>query len=241
MKVTREEINAMAITTNKVLVKPVGINNKIKQGNVDEALEVYFDTSYNPEKHAPVYCEVIKCCKRIVATTFLPWEGPVELKPGDHVIVEYMEITDKLGEYDKNPELFFVDDEMYFMVSYQSIFTKVKDGVAEPINGYNIVVPLAAYYGDMGIYLPTKESENQFLVLKTGLPVKYKHKGSSDEIVDLNKGDIILCEAHCNIPIEHDLHRSTSFKVYAIQRRHVLAKLKQVLKEQAPKNPFSMN
>ena len=37
MKVTREEINAMAITTNKVLVKPVGINNKIKQGNVDEA------------------------------------------------------------------------------------------------------------------------------------------------------------------------------------------------------------
>jgi len=66
MKVTREEINAMAITTNKVLVKPVGINNKIKQGNVDEALEVYFDTSYNPEKHAPVYCEVIKCCKRVL-------------------------------------------------------------------------------------------------------------------------------------------------------------------------------
>lgn len=238
MNVTREVIDEMVVTANKVLVKPIKLNNKIKQGKMDEALEFYLDTDYNPEKHAPVCCEVIKCCETLVATTFLPWAGPVELKPRDHVIVEYMEITDKLGQYDKNPELYFVDDEMYFMVSYQCIYTKVNNGVAEPVNGYNIVVPLAAYLGDIGIYIPPKESENQFLVLKPGLPVKYKDGRSSDGDVVLKKGDIVLCEDHCNIPIEHDLHRSTDFKIYAIQRRHVLAHLQGVVKEKAPKNPF---
>lgn len=241
MNIEKEIIDKMSVSVNKVLVKPVMLNNKIQQGKMDEALEFYLDTTYNPEKHAPVLCEVVKCCESLVATTFLPWAGPVELKAGDHVVVEYMEITDKLGEYDKNPELYFVDGEMYFMVSYQCIYVKVKDGVAYPVNGYNIVVPLAAYFGDLNIYLPAKESENQFLVLKPGLPVKYSDGRSSDGDIVLNKGDIILCEDHCNIPIEHDLHRSTKTKIYAIQRRHILAKLQMVLKERTPKNPFEMN
>lgn len=216
---------------NHVLIKPNRDERIIKiKGKYGKDLTLELDTSYEEMKHTVIVGDVVSVPKEILydrdSPSSVQWETTMELQEGDTVTYYFIAARDAIT---KN-KYFIEDGQLYIYVRYDEIFAaKRGDEVIIP-NGYVIVEPEMEKLATItDIELREKKSQNVGIVRYIGSPNKqYKYepdRGGDDP--RLQKGDKVLLNKVCDIPLEYPLHKEfdKEKEYYRVERKNVLAVL----------------
>ena len=232
MKLSREDLAVFRPSQNKVLVRSVVQMNKIHLGGQ----EIIIDTTYKPEHHQEVICEVTATPKRLVFDRTKPvgesmeWYTPIDVKKGDIVWCNYLSVI-------RGKEDFIIEceDIMYFLVDYSSIYLKKDKTDVTMLNGWILCEPVYVkpatidVGGNIIAVQEMKEydefegvaKETQFGRVKyLGKPIKeyyFNEDTFDDDFVRVN--DIIMFKTPNNVRLEHDLHRHFDGTSLIVSRR----------------------
>lgn len=224
---------------NFVMIELDKANDLIKLKN---GVELFIDTTYEPEKHATVTGIVCGLPKKLLYTGIpnqgMPWKTPMELKYGDRVVMYYLAVVNAL-----RPEMMratVIDGKKYIWVQYQNIFAAVRNNLIIPINGYSLIEPCES----PEIQLVNKRIEKAGLTVfrsdtksLTGVvygKVKYLGRpneayvdGHTDEGVAINPGDTVVMKKITDLPLEYEMHANIDGgkRYWRVQRRYIFAKL----------------
>ena len=221
-----------------VLVKldPDNTSIKLKSGH-----ELYIDTSYDAEKHAPVTGQVWGLPSHLSytgeANKGMPWLTDMEVKLGDKVVVYYLSIINALKK--EQQRYFFEGGDKYVLITYNNIFTVYGDGFVRPVNGYCLIEPCSDPFLEKTkerlkklnlewVKLDTKSNTNVTfgIVRYMGKPNReYVDDGASDDGVDVKIGDTVVLRKVSDIPLQFNLHAKIDEGklYYRCQRRKILA------------------
>jgi hypothetical protein len=211
---------------------------KLKNG-----FELYVDTSFDPEKHATVTGEIYGLPSHLQYTgkpnVGMPWLTPMELKFGDTVILFYLAVMNALDK--RNPRYIVEGRDRYVIISYENIYSIVRDEKLIPINGYCLIEPCKnpeieaqrERMTKMGLTPITLAKENPNgvvygIVRHMGIPNRrYIDEGHSDDGVDIAVGDTVVMKKISDIPLQYNLHQRVEQgkPLYRVQRRSIFAKL----------------
>ena len=223
-----------------VLVKldPDNTSIKLKSGH-----ELYIDTSYDAEKHAPVTGQVWGLPSHLSytgeANKGMPWLTDMEVKLGDKVVVYYLSIINALKK--EQQRYFFEGGDKYVLITYNNIFTVYGDGFVRPVNGYCLIEPCSDPFLEKTKerlkklnleWVRSNSSSNvnvSFGIVRyMGIPNKeYVDHGDADSGVDISIGDKVILRKVSDIPLQYSLHaKIDNGKVFwRTQRKNILAKL----------------
>ena len=224
---------------NTVLIKLDKENDVIK---LKSGIELFLDTSYEPEKHITVTGEVYGLPKKLQYTGIpnlgMPWKTEMELKPHDKVIVYYLAVANAFRP--ESYKVVFEGSDRYVSIQYQQIFAKVKQGVVMPINGYCLVEPMEdpnwtrekariLKAGVVPVMLKDKSMKDVVYgkVRYCGIPNQEYVDKHSDEGVGVMPGDVVVMKRITDIPLEYDMHASIDGgkRYWRVQRRNIFAVL----------------
>jgi hypothetical protein len=223
---------------NNVLIKLDKDNDSLKFKN---GVEIYLDTSFDPEKHATVIGEVYGIPRKLKytgkANNGMPWHVPMEIQIGDKVVVYYLAVVNCF-----RPESFkavIEDSGKYVFVNYQNIYAIIRNGTIMPINGYCLIEPcenpewtrLKQRMKAAGLtFVQMNDKSNKDVVYGIvryiSRPVmEYVGGKTDDDGVAINTGDMVVMRRISDIPIEYDLHAKLDGgkKYWRVQRRNILA------------------
>lgn len=224
---------------NYVLVRLDKDNDLIKLKN---GVELYVDTTFEPEKHATVTGIVCGLPQKLLYTGIpnlgMPWKTPIELKFGDRVVMYYLSVVNAL-----RPETLravVIEGEKYIWIQYQNIFAAVREGLIVPVNGYCLIEPcdspeITAQDDRMKkVGLTMFRSDKKSLTGVVYGKVKYLGRpndayvdGHTDEGVNINPGDTVVMKKITDLPLEYDMHANIDGgkRYWRVQRRYIFGKL----------------
>lgn len=225
---------------NNVLIKLDSDNSIIK---TKSGIELYLDTSYEPEKHITITGEVVALPSKLYYSGLpnkgMPWKINMELQVGDKVFIYYLAVSNAFRKETFNAIV--EDDARYVFIKYQSIFAAIRDGKLFPINGYILVEPsedpdwlsLKERLSKTGLSLAklktfTNTDVNYGVVRYIGNPVLEYVDKYSDDGVDIKVGDTVVTRRITDIPLEYEMHQKADGgkKYWRLQRKSILAILK---------------
>jgi len=220
-----------------VLLDPENKFIKTKSG-----IELYVDTSFEPEKHVVRTGTVIEAPTRLIyhhKKPSYPWKTKPELNAGDRVVMYFMAIQNCLAPEQKKYTR--EGDDVYIFIKYHNIYAIIEEGNIRPINGYVLVEPLEdpawlekkERFEKMNLNLPDlrKPSKTEVTYGKIaymGAPNEiYADDYKSDQFHDEKVGDTIIMKRIRDIPVEYEYHAKMDGgrKLYRMQRHDILAVL----------------
>ena len=232
MKLSREDLAVFRPSQNKVLVRSVVQMNKIHLAGKD----IFIDTTYKPEYHQEVICEVTAIPKKLVFDRKKPvgesmeWYTPIEVKKGDIVWCNYLSVL-------RGKEDFIIEceDITYFLIDYASIYLKKNRAEVTMLNGWILCEPVYVEPAkiDVGGRVIAVQEVKEFDELE-GIPKntqygKVKHLGRpikeyyynettyDDDYVRIN--DFVMFTTPHNVHLENDLHRHFDGSSLIVSRR----------------------
>lgn len=207
---------------------------KMKSG-----MELYVDTSYEPEKHVVRVGTVIKAPKYIIDSNS-PWKTTIEIKEGDRVVMYFLAVQNCMSKERKH---YWVEGirKVFISIKYQNIYAVIGDGFIKPVNGYLLVEPVEdPDWIRMQKLMALKNMELADLRTNSNVNVTYgiiKYMGEpnlgynedykSDEHYNLAIGDTVVMKRIRDIPAEYEYHAKMDGggNLYRVQRHDILAKL----------------
>jgi len=180
---------------NKVLIKPLKENDFI----VKDGVVFYLDKSYQKEKHAITFGEIVAnppILEGHLKTT-------IETKVGDIVYFHYLAVINAI----ENKKFVETESGIIYSVSYDSLYCCKRGEEIICLNGYTLVKPKMVHEKDRigNVFLPDSMMKKEHLgrgyVAYTGNPLKGEKRL-------VNPGDEILYRKSSNVPIQYDLHAS---------------------------------
>jgi len=233
MKISKEDLKFFQPAPNYVLVRSIISMDTVKVGGQ----ELHIDTSYKPEHHQEVICEVVKIPRKLIFDRMKPvgesmeWLTTMDLKPGDVVWCNYLSVL-------KGKENFQIECEgiNYFIINYQRIYLKKVRQSVDMLNGWVLCEPV--YIDELDRTLISKmvdiqavkkhdeyegvARETQYgIVRHLGKPVEAYH--NIDAVPDddyLRVGDMVMFTTPNNVRLEHNLHRHFDGNSYIVSRRN---------------------
>lgn len=223
MKLSNNELKMFTPTGNRVLVRSIVKTNVVNVGGQ----QLHIDTSFKPEFHQQVICEVISTPKKLIFDRKRPvgesmeWDTRMELRKGDVVWCNYLAVI-------KGKEDFLIECEgiEYFLVDYERIYLKKEGRKVKMLNGWVLCEPAYVEQKEIKVrgktvHLPqlTSASEKEGHAKPTlygtvrhlGRPITHYH--SEHAVADddyIRQGDVIQFVAPNNVRLEHNLHRQFS-------------------------------
>jgi len=240
---TRQDLSGIHPTPNNVLVKLDRLQDEFK---MQDGKKFYIDTSYEPEKHAPITGHIIAICDSLYFSTrpavshSMPWKTDIELKVGDYIVSYYLTSTNASTIKDGR---MLRDDhgDYYIFLKYHNIFAAKRDNwKIITCNGFNLLTPvddvevdtLSQRLEKIGLHTPRmmrgKHSNRMARVLYPARPLQqYRDPRFSDHQDELLCGDLVLIRGNAAIPLEYEYHASLlgRQKLYRVQRYYIYAKV----------------
>ena len=220
-----------------VLLDPENKFIKTKSG-----IELYVDTSYEPEKHVVRVGTVIEAPRRLIyhhQKPSYPWKTNAELKAGDRVVMYFMAIQNCLAPEQKKYTR--EGDKIYIFIKYHNIYAIIEENNIRPINGYVLVEPVedpewtrkVEKAKKFNLELPdmrkpSKTDVTYGKIAYIGAPNEaYADDYKSDEFHNEKAGDTIIMKRIRDIPVEYEYHAKMDGgrKLYRMQRHDILAVL----------------
>ncbi|RLD59836.1 MAG: hypothetical protein DRI97_00105 [Bacteroidetes bacterium] len=222
---------------NNVIVKLDPDNKMIKTRS---GLQLYVDTSFEPEKHVVRIGTVEAVPKELIyhhGKSGYPWKTTMELKVGDRVVMYFLAIQNCLRPERKT--YWREGNTTWISIKYHNIYAIILDKDIQPINGYLFVEPVE----DPEFLRMQKEYERIGMeqvdtrdLSKTDVTygkIKYAGKPNqdyaddykSDQFHDEYLGDTVVMKRIRDIPVEYEYHAKIDdgSKLYRIQRHDILA------------------
>ena len=215
---------------NYLLIKPHLNTDEIKLGKID----LRIDTSFEREKHAPTYGEVVAVPNKLI---FKQKNPPSVGKPTPHFTMLAPDMYPESVSYDVDMEV-EVGDTIYFhyltkqdcesnsrvikddegntlyLVKYDNCFVvKRKDNII-PINGYVIAERISFKEKFSNLELPewlkNKESVKYARIKYVGKHVRgYRGEHDICELnIDVKEGDIVVYDKNSDIPLQYSFHNN---------------------------------
>ena len=222
MKLNSGEIKTIFPAHNHVILKPIIDTNKTQ---TKSDVSLYTDTTYKPEHHARVICEVISLPKNLVYDKRYPelsmeWMCDNELKIGDKVIVKYIAALNAEKYY----HLIDENKEKYYLVPYQQIYLYIRNNEVTMINGYVLVTTIKQNI-ESNLHLLPKDDDKYAIVRYCGTPnYEYFTGEYDDDIIDVGN-KIILSYPSANYKrLENSLHMVfDKEQQYIVLQRHQIS------------------
>ncbi len=238
---TRHEILSMRCGVNQVVVQ---LDRKQDEFRMKDGKKLYLDTSFEPERHAPVSGTIVNMCSELFFTTTfarpqsLKWDTGIELQVGDYVISYYLVSVNALKEKDGR----IITDELgnqYLFLRYDQIFAGRREGKVITCNGWNLLTPIVDLalseetqrIKDAGLMPPWLEhklgsSQKMARMAYIAKPVKrYRDPRIYDFDDEISPGDLVAVRRNALIPLEYSIHASFMGKdiLYRVQREFMYA------------------
>lgn len=237
-------IDNLVIPSNYVLVEITHDPSKVNVAGQ----ELYIETKYNKEFHAPTYgvvrtlpnklvchAEAIHASdnfeeKRELASESMPWTTDIEIEVGDTVHFDYLQqsvcIRDKL--------VIFEGSKRYFLIHYSQLYAAERKGEIRMLNGFMAVsikdVEKVQKIGSNGLLIvdprPADKLKNfgEGRVEFVGTPNRQYVMWNVDErLIDISVGDEIVFKASKRSKFGQDMHiNSEKLKgLYRVQKKDV--------------------
>lgn len=225
---TADFLKTMKLVPNRVLVKPDFHQKEVSFSNGDT---FQIDKRFAHEKHAPTTGIVINTSPELIPE-FMPWKTPLEVRPGDFAVYSYESAMYCLDP-DRGRILHDENNEMYFMIDYEDIFSVKREGTVIPVNGYLLVSPVTEQI-NTSISLPAHIAEytsvkfGRVEYVGTRNECYYSGVRVRDDVYDIREeiipGDLIVFSEASDLPLEYDIHKSFEDKksFFRMQRRDIL-------------------
>ena len=232
MKISKEDLKSFTPIANKVLLRSVVKMDSVKAGDK----KLYVDTTFKPEWHQEVICEVIATPRYLVFDRNKPvgesmeWQTTVQVKPGDIVWARALMVQ-------KGKEDFLIecDGINYFLLDYADLYLKKDKTDVVMLNGWVLLEPIYVEPKEIVvdgkvIYLENVAKPDEgFGVARQTQFGRIKHLGKpiinyyyADTTFDddfCRVGDIIMFTTSHNVRLEHELHRHFSGEDLIVSRR----------------------
>jgi hypothetical protein len=232
MNLTKEDIASLRPYGNFVLVRSIVSMDTIMLGGE----KIFIDTSYKPEHHAEVICEVVAVPRRLVfdrkrhVGESMEWRSAMELHKGDIVWCNYLAVLDGKKRY-----MLTCDGLKYFMVEYPQIYLKKNKQDITMLNGWVLCEPVykekeQVVVDGKTIALPSVTTHNQTQgiarhtqfgkVKYIGRPVKeYYYEDAEVDDDYIRVGDTVMFVTPFNPRLEHELHHHFDGTSLIVSRR----------------------
>jgi len=237
---TRAEILSMRCMPNQVIVQ---LDRKQDEYLMKNGKKLYLDTSFEPEKHAPITGTIVNMCSKLFFTQVharphsLKQETEIELQVGDYVISYYLVSVNAYKEKDGR----VITDENrndYIFLRYDQIFAGRRDGKVVTCNGWNLLTPVQdpevlkmemalKAAGMLPGFADTGGASGK--VARMAYPAKpnkrYRDPRSYDFRDMIGIGELVLVRRNGFIPLEFSYHASLVGKdvFYRVQREFIYA------------------
>ncbi len=205
-------------------------------------IQLYVDTSFEPEKHVVRIGTVEKVPENLIynhGKTGYPWKTTMELKEGDRVVMYFLAIQNCLRPEKKT--YWRKGKTVWIAIKYHNIYAIILDQNIQPVNGYLFVEPvedpeflrMQKEYKRIGmeqvdLRKPSNTDVTYGKIKYAGKPNEmYADDYKSDNFHDEYLGDIIVMKRIRDIPVEYEYHAKidNGKKLYRIQRHDILAVL----------------
>lgn len=134
----------------------------------------------------------------------LQWDTDNELKEGDTVLFSYLEAI--------NCPMIMVDLEIYYLIRYDDIIARKRDGIITPINGYLICHKVKKEKESECDYLYKNKIDDRFLIVKyIGKPVRKYFGGDYERDDGIKPGDKLLKDDKQLKPVTEYFYHSEFF------------------------------
>ena len=232
---TEKQLEGYTPPPNKVLIAPSRSNDEMiiyNQHTGEQAMKVFIDSSFEPEKNAAITGVVIKTPTHLIYDEddfdrSLDWDTDMQLRSGDNVIYNFLQVV---KAFKKNDEKYIVvkneNDEIVnicILVKYDNIYVatrEIGDGLDTEtivLNGFVIAEPVQLPSEVGGFRLPEKEdSQDKFkaIVRYIGSPVRrflIPEKRDPKLPADII-GKTVFVDKNRFVPLEYSTHRSFADK-----------------------------
>lgn len=223
---TIQELSAYVPTNNMVLVKPSRGENEYLLPN---GFKFFIDVQFEQEIHAPVTGTIISVPKNIYPGDFIQpgmqWDIDMEAQVNDYCVYSYLSATVALDP--TSGQMIVCEGELYLLIPYEEIFVVRREKEIIPVNGYNLVKPIAD--APASIFIETESSKGPSTVfgkvayLSKSLIRRYVDGDGQPDTDNIKVGDIVTFDIGADLPVEYNLHASIDNKkmYYRIQRRNI--------------------
>ncbi len=200
-----DNIESVKTTPNYILIKPGPENNFIKIG---EDMEVWIDGSYEPEKHAVTYGDII------VIPPYVD-DDVIELQKDDRIFFHYLCVMNAI----RDSKYIICDGQFYFIINYSSIYCATRGEEVIVTNGYALVEPIEDNLPEQtssGFIIP--KSQRQKNNCNEGI-VRYCGK-VQDGVCSI--GDTIFYRKNSVVPLQYELFSNFGkMNYYRIKNDHI--------------------
>ncbi len=208
-----EDLDSITITPGKVLIKPISDNDYIKISDEKGEIKVWIDGSYEPEKHAITYGEVV------LASEINEDYSKSELKKGDIIFFHYLCCMNAIADQ----KYIIHCNQLYYIVNTESVFVAKRDEQVIPLNGTVLVEAIddsLPEKNEWGMEIPkakrNKNHLNEGIVINAGNPLVGEEK-------TCNEGDRIFWRTGASVPLQYSLFQTFSTKlVYQLKYEFVM-------------------
>jgi translation initiation factor IF-1 len=241
-----KHINRVEVMNNFCLVRISrdGGNKKLKLPGT----ELEIDTSFNPERHVDVLATVMKVPTRLTyfhkkkigcQINAMMWRTRIEIKKGDKVYVDYLEVLNALGPFfnpmSEGEESRFIitpDKDLYVFVHYSRIYAKIVHNGIHPLNGYVIC---ARGPGDTMKAIRDGYMDYFYKVIYTGHETfGYAHSRLKD--VKVYPGDWVCFRGNHRVTLSNAMIENKESKLLIVQRRDIIGILNEEFKPREDEN-----
>ena len=232
---TRQEILSMRCGANQVVVQ---LDRKQDEYLMGSGKKLYLDTSFEPERHAPVTGTIVNICDHLFFNQIpgypesMKWDTDIELQIGDYVVSYYLVSINALKDQDGRI-LTDQDGNQYLFLRYDQIFAGRRNGKIITCNGQNLLTPvpdpevlrLEQGLKAAGMLHPFKDtggSSHKMARMKyPAIPNRrYRDPRSYDFENPIVPGELVLVRRNGLIPLEYEVHAGFEGKqvFYRVQR-----------------------
>lgn len=200
------DINSIRTLPGIVIIKPGAENDHIKISTDNGEMKVWIDPSYEPEKHAITYGEVV-----------VAEDG--EIKKGDIIFFHYLCCLNAI----RDRKYVVCDGQVYYVVNCESCFVAKRGDQIIPLNGTVLAEAIIDELPDtneFGMAIPkakkTKNHLNEGIVLNAGNP-------DIGEDATCIEGDRVFWRTGASVPLQYSLFSTFSDKlVYQLKYDHIM-------------------
>lgn len=210
MELTKDEFESMKAHRNMVLIKPDILSTK--RVEMAGGLKLLLYTDFEKEKFSATSGEVIKVCtdrffhKQGGIEISAMYDAEIEAQVGDRIYFHYT----KMETSNNEGRIFLYEDEYYMWISYDSLYCGKRGDEILMFNGFVLLEPVEdKQIQSTIIKLPgrirARKSTRYGRVAHVGEPCKayYEEKDIIDDYINVEKGDVVLFEAHSDIPLQY--------------------------------------
>lgn len=236
---TKQEILSIRCGVNQVIVR---LDRKQDEYLMSGGKKLYLDTSFEPERHAPVTGTIVNICDRLFFNQVpgnpgsMRWDTDIELQIGDYVVSYYLVSINALKENDGRI-ITDQDDNQYLFLRYDQIFAGRRGGRIITCNGQNLLTPVKDPHDNRELLrmkeaglLPPRMMHmvgNSQKIARMKYPAKPNRRYRDPRIYDfgdpIGVGELVVVRRNGLLPLEYDIHTSLDGKqiLYRVQREFI--------------------